>query len=156
MTVRKPTLPDVADGVLTLTNMQFSGLFVATRQNVPRVKLEDMDTLQVVIVPATKTLTQKSRDISQRDYQIEIGLFQRIDLTPHNDAFTEDELIGLAEEILEWWVDDQGGVTVVDGADSIPVICRGGRLANDEPFDMATRRTDQVFRSIIQLDFRVV
>lgn len=154
MALRKPSLVDLADLVTSATNTRFS--VGATRQNVATVSRTSMATLVVVVVPGTKTLTRKTRDIAMRDYQIEIGLFQAIDLTPAAGAKSEDDLIVLAEEILEWWVDEQQGVTVADPDGDIPVVCHGGRLANDEPLDINVRRTDQAFRAIIQLDFKVI
>jgi len=155
MAVRQPKLTKLADLVVAAMNSHFT--LTATRQNVPTVKLSDMDTLKIVVVPSTKEHTRKSRGLTERDYQVEIGLFQRIDQTPAAQALTEDQTIALAEEILEWWIDDQQGVTyTADGEDTIPIYCTGGRLANNEPFDLSIRRTDSVVRVIIQLDFKVI
>lgn len=156
MAAREPTVATVADLVTAAINAQFPTLD-ATRLNVPRFSLEQSATPVVVVVPSTKKLTRTSRDLCQRDMQVEIGLFQRIDPEPHADALTEDELIALGEELLEWWVDDQKQVVYqASGEDDVPVFCPAGRLSNDEPFDMGVRRADKSIRVIIELDFVVL
>lgn len=156
MAVAEPSIVTVADVVTSDLNAAFPAL-QATRQNVARVSLEDMETPVCVVVPGTKTLTRTTRDQAQRDYQIEIGLFQRIDDVPHEEALTEDQVISLAEEILEWWIDAKQVLTGYDNPATGPaVFCHAGRLDNDEPFSMSARRTDNVMRVLIQLDFKVI
>lgn len=89
---------DIADAVVASLNAAtFSQPFTAQRLYVPLFKLEEMDTLHVSVVPRGDDASRFNREVFQEEYQIDIGVQQRVDMsTPALDA-----LVLLVQEIKD-------------------------------------------------------
>ena len=72
--------------------------FTAVREYAPTYRLEDMDTLHVVVCPRSKTTTMNGRANSLQDDVVDVGIMQRPSDTSKT---TLDALMLLVEQIAD-------------------------------------------------------
>lgn len=100
------TITAIADAVVArLSAGTFSMPFTAVRRYQPVFDLEDLATLRVSVVPRSLAIVGASRQTSQFDAQIDIGVQKRLSPAPGNPASDEaeiDALLALVEEIADW------------------------------------------------------
>ncbi len=133
---------DIAEGIKDeLNNTLFSQSFIAKRLYVPRFKLEDMEELQVSVVPKKYSNNILSRPRDQRDYEIDVAVQKKLE---EEDNPEIDPLSDLVEEI----VDHFRALTL----DSVPAQWIGTQ--NDPIY--APEHLDQLrqFTSIITITYR--
>ena len=91
----------IADAVAAeLQAGSFSQTFSPKRLYVADFSLKDMKDLQVSVVPAGVSITPASRQASHYEYQVDIGVQQKIDTKDESDA---DGLMALVEEIRDFF-----------------------------------------------------
>lgn len=94
----------IADALVEALNLpEFSEDFTAVRRYRPIYKLSELETLRVTVVPHGIALERASRSNHQTDYQLDIGVQQRVGV---EDAAEEasDELMALVEEIADFCI----------------------------------------------------
>ncbi|MBX3356434.1 MAG: hypothetical protein KF724_12130 [Phycisphaeraceae bacterium] len=100
------TITDIADAVAARLNAgTFSMPFTAVRRYQPVYALDELATLRVSVVPRSLAIVGASRQTSQVDAQIDIGVQKRLSSSPASPASDEaeiDALLGLVEEIADW------------------------------------------------------
>lgn len=102
------TITAIADAVVARLNAGSGGYsmpFTAVRRYQPVFDLEDLATLRVSVVPRSLAIVGASRQTSQFDAQIDIGVQKRLSPAPASPASDEteiDALLGLVEEIADW------------------------------------------------------
>lgn len=90
-------ITDIADAVVTALNAgTFALEFTAVRTLVPQVKLEDMSTLHVKVVPTTTRSRLVTRTATEREFIIDVGVQQKCDV---DDDDVTDPLVTLCEAI---------------------------------------------------------
>jgi len=93
------TIIDVADAVTASLNAgSFNLAFEATRQYQPVFELQDLQTLQVSVVPKSIAITTASRDRGFFDCRVDIGIQKKVD--PDEPAEL-DSLMVLVEQIVD-------------------------------------------------------
>lgn len=134
---------DIADAVVAKLNVAtFSQSFTAVRAYRPERTLEDMEELQVIVIPSVIDIAKENRSQDQHEYQIEIGVFKKID--------SDDP-----DEVDRW----------VDFAEQLTDELRGSRLTNpsasyisieNNPIAAEEYLRKHVFASLITVVYRVV
>lgn len=77
------TIVDIADSVTDFLNDQvFGGQTVAVRRLHPIFNLEDLKGLAVSVVPRTQAISVMSRDSTQHDHAIDIGVQKKLGEQP--------------------------------------------------------------------------
>lgn len=153
---RGPRLNALAEEIVNDTNSMLVIGF-AERKNLPACKLEDLTYVLITVVPLSKKWQRITRDAATETTTFGISIEQRLDLQSGELSLTEDELIELAEDIADWWVNEHKTVTAYSDPDAdFNVVCTEVAWDQDEPFDAIVRRENQLFRAIIGLTFRVV
>ena len=90
-------LIDIADAVTTeLNGADFGRPFTAVRRYVPLFELSEMDVLHVTVVPRGTDAELVDRARVQQDYQIDVGVQQRIDPDKPEEV---DPLLTLVQQI---------------------------------------------------------
>lgn len=91
------TIVDIADSVVADLNAAFSQTFTAERHYLPRFKLPELEQLKVTVVPRGLTIQALDRGRDRCDYEIDVAVQQRTNLTKES----LDALMTLAEEIAD-------------------------------------------------------
>lgn len=88
---------EIADAITTALNeAALSQPVSATRQYQPKFELPEMSDLHVTVIPKAVTVTQIARNKAVKDYQIDVGVQQKLEA---GDAAVIDTLMDLTEEI---------------------------------------------------------
>lgn len=70
-----PVLAQVADAVTAELNSETWAMeFTALRSYLPRVKLEDLGTLHVSVVPVAEDIEASARDLWQHDFTVDVAI----------------------------------------------------------------------------------
>lgn len=105
------TITAIADAVVARLNAGSGGFsmpFTAVRRYQPVFALEDLATLRVSVVPRSLAIVGASRQTSQFDAQIDIGVQKRLSPapgapgSPASDEAEIDALLALVDEIADW------------------------------------------------------
>lgn len=133
---------ELADAIVArLNSVQFSRPFTAARHYRPLFDLNDLETLQVSVVPKGMTFALESRSSVSVDLALDVGVQKRIDPERQEEI---DELVNLVEEL---------GEVLKRDVDSPAAVWLS--LANEPiyaPDHLADRR---VFTSVLTVKYRV-
>lgn len=139
------TIIDIADAVVTeLSSGSFSLSFVPQRRVLPEYELSGLNSLLVTVVPRGVEITGSSRSTSQLDYQIDIGIQQKVGKNVDSDVAT---LVTFADEVMKFMLR-----RVLSGVPS----ARWLQLVHEpiySPDHLADRLT---FTSVMTLTYRVI
>jgi hypothetical protein len=95
------TIVEIADAVVAhMLTRSFSQPFTPERTFQPIFDLADLETVQVSVVPRTMTITASSRNLSQYECTIDIGIQKRLEVGTI-DQVQIDALLDLVEEIAD-------------------------------------------------------
>jgi len=135
----------IADAlVLALNAATFSQSFTATREYQPIFDLSDLSAVQVSIVPKSVNIDTETRQLTQRDYDIDVGIQMRTTQDSEND-----DLMALTEEIADFFRGNPVSTTQTGTATLIN--------AEIDPIFAPSHLTEQhVFTSVIKLTFRAL
>lgn len=137
----------VADAVVAALNgAGLSQPFTAERQYAPKFDIEDLDTLQVTVVPSTLTVTPLARGHDDYEYLVHVAVQKRLARTATTDAAVRsagDALMTLVEEVVDLFRagGDFGGARWV-GVENAPI------------YDPDHLYNKQTFTSLVGLRFR--
>lgn len=151
---RFPGLLAVADAVSEATEAFLIGPETSVAL-FPSLKLIDLTEVKVTVVPMTKSWKRENRDEATRTYGMSLGIQQRIDATPAAGALTREELIELAEDLAEWWLDTKQTIEFA-GPDGCTVACMEAAWNGDEPFDSDRLENGNLFQNLLGLTFMAV
>jgi len=134
---------EIADAVVAALNTPgvFSVPFTAVRAYDPQYPREEMKTLHVTVVPASKTTERLDRHQWQYDVTVDVAVQQAYE---EADNDTLDPLMALVEEIELYF---GGGRRVTDA-----ILVRMANVPVYAPEHMDALRT---FTSVLSLTFRV-
>jgi hypothetical protein len=136
-------ITDLADAITERINSLPEMLLhpASRRLYLPRYTLEELATLQVAVVPAAISITPIDRSRDAFEYQVQIGIQQRVEPTIEN----LDALMTLTEEIADAF---RPGILVSFHG------LRCVRVENDPIYNVASLETQHEFVSVIQLTYR--
>ena len=135
----------IADAiVIALNAATFSQPFTASREYQPIFELSDLSAVVVSVVPKSISIDTETRQQTQRDYDIDLGVQMHTKLNSEND-----DLMALSEEIADFFrgnpvTTPETGITHLVNADIDPIFA-------------PSHLTEQhVFTSVIKLTFRAL
>lgn len=95
------TIVEIADAVVGhLLTRAFSQPFTPVRTFQPVFDLAELQTLQISVVPRTMTITASSRNLSQYECTIDIGVQKKLG-TPDGEQTEIEALLDMVEEIAD-------------------------------------------------------
>lgn len=145
-------LIEIADAVVLELNTAaavpdtFSQEFTAERRYVPKVELDDLD-LKVLVVPAGKRREQAARGAVHTEFDVEIGIVQRLaqGTTPESGTVADlaeiDALMEFAEEIVDFF----------EGGDVFASCHLLQPASNDPIWSPEHLQNDKTFLSVVRL-----
>ena len=92
------TLIEIADAVAAMLNTAFKDQFTAKRAYRPVFELEGLTDLTVTVVPKSIVTEIESREKSQFDYAVDVGIVQKVDT---DDDTVLDALMGVVEQVAD-------------------------------------------------------
>lgn len=128
-----------------LNRQEFSQAFQARREYIPSFAPGELEDLQIVVVPRQQRRTIKSRGLSDKEFDIDIGFLKRLrttDPVPH-----ADELMELVQEVIEHFEFLR--------LDSTPQAT-WFRAENNVPFSQSLMHEYNCFATAITLSYRVL
>jgi hypothetical protein len=147
----------IADAVVDALNEAsgpvLSMSFVAQRTYVPLGDLKDMTDLHLKVVPMTSTTEIVSRSDSQEDYEIDIGIQQKVDSASLDGV---DPLMGFVQEVVDFWTRKALSVTTGNGDSkrSFGVYCVS--VSNRPVYSTEHLQQMVLFVSLVKLTFRMM
>lgn len=134
---------DIADAVVTeLNSTEWSQEFTAERRYRPELKLADLATLHVLVVPRSVESSTATRSGYQHDYKVDVGVLQRFSEAESEEI---DDLMDLVEEIADHFA----GLRL----DSPDAICVA--TANEPVYAQEHMAQWRQFTSVLTLTFRL-
>lgn len=139
------TLRDEVASTLTTQSAGWAYTFSAVAKFQPKFDFEDVDSLQVQVVPLTWSKAPSSRDLWEHEYVIGVGIHRRLAAL---DTTIFNNLLQLCEQISDYYEDNRATTSdcVLMGIEF------GG--ATGAPYNHETIETQNTFTSVIQLTFR--
>lgn len=137
---------DIADGVKDVLNGgAFNPTFTAVRKLVPRLTAADLINLNVLVVPNSLTGSTFNRDDNLIEYQIDIGLLQKV--SGDDDAVL---LLGLSESIQDYLTDKSRRTIGNDLATLSPPF------TSDPIFDRERYDQEKIFHSVTSFKYQTI
>ena len=141
-------ITDIADGVVTTLNNApggtYSQSFTAVRKVLPVYELADLKNLTVTVVPKSVEITNITRDMSQYDMQVDIGIQKHLASGDNIDTVV-NSLGDLVDEIIEYMRTKSplAGVSWVE-------------MKNDPVYSMEHLIEKRTFTSVITLAYKAM
>jgi hypothetical protein len=147
----------IADAVVdALSSASASGLsmpFVAQRKYVPQSDLVDGPGLYLNVVPMTSDTHIVSRQDSQEEYEIHIGVQKKVvSATPE----VVDPLMNFVQEVLDFWHRKGLLVTAGTGNDSMSLKVYCTSVSNNPVYSTDHLKQLVMFVSLVKLTFLVI
>jgi hypothetical protein len=139
--------------VVALNGATLSLPVLASRKYVPVFKLEELGTVEVVIVPSDISFELASRVPTHTfDYTIDIGFRGKISAAVEPAPAEVDPLMLLVEEVVDYF--RKQPLTVATGLETLTLRCTEGQ--NRPIYDANELDVRRDFGSLISLTFRTV
>lgn len=147
----KAAIVQLADDVVDQLNKKQGGWsvgFKAERKYLPKLDLEDVDQLKVLVAMAAWRVAPDNRTDWEHEFDIDIGLNYRAKPSAGDQATEKfDEVLNLAQEITDYW--EETRPTVAD----CPLARVAFGAGSDQPYLQERIETLNQITSIIKLTF---